>query len=173
MKEGQTIYKYKRPKRVFAITIIHVAVLSALSVLIGFLYAGGYFSAWFISIVIAFMALMALSIPRRITLDDEFLTILCLLEIVDIPTSEIVSVRRVDSSESRWMIPILGSKGFFGYFGYYLDLSSFDRVRFYATDWNNLIEIVDIYDDRYYVSCRNTNEFIKHIEQYIEQERPE
>ncbi len=135
--------------------------------LIWLLYVGGYFSAWFISVVAALVGLMVLSIPRRIVVDKNAVSIVCVLEIVELPIAEIASVRLIEPTESRWIVPLFASRGFFGYYGYYLDLSSLDRVHFYATEWQNLVEIVDIYDDRYYVSCREHEQLIAQIEGYI------
>ena len=44
---------------------------------------GGFFSAWFVSLIAALMALMVLSIPRRIVLLDDKLEIQCLLDITE------------------------------------------------------------------------------------------
>ncbi|MFR9515352.1 MAG: hypothetical protein SNH64_08485, partial [Rikenellaceae bacterium] len=67
-----------------------------MAVSIAILSDGSYFTAWFISIVGAIVALMILSIPRQIVLNEENLTIKCVLEIAQIPLEEIVSVSRVE-----------------------------------------------------------------------------
>ncbi len=157
---NETIYKFNCDRRTIIITIVYIAILSLVSVAIWLMYVGGYFSAWFISVVVALLALLTLSIPRRIVVDEQMLSIVCVLEIVEIPLCEIASVRLLRPSEKRLMMPIFGSYGFFGYYGYYLNLSTFERVKFYATELNNLVEIVDIYDDSYYVSCRNSDALI-------------
>ncbi len=87
----------------------------------------------------------------------------CVVEIVEIPLEDIVSVRAVNRSESRWIVPLFASRGFFGYYGYYLDLSNLNKVRFYASEWQNLVEIIDIYDECYYISCRQKEELIEDI----------
>lgn len=145
------------------LSTIYIVILSLISVLFFLMYVGGYFSAWFISVMVALIALLALSIPRRIIVDEEAITIVCLVEIAEIPIAEIVSARPLPRSERRWMMPLFGSYGFFGYYGYYLNLSTFERVRFYATEWQHLIEIVDIYDDKYYISCRKGEELLSQI----------
>ncbi len=159
----QKIYKYKSDKRTLIFTIIYLVILLLACVFIWFMYVGGYFSAWFISVVVALIALMTLSIPRRIVVDQEALTIVCMLEIVEIPLNEIASACKVDRRDTRWMVPLFASHGFFGYYGYYLDLNTFERVKFYTTERNNLIEIEDIYDDRYYISCRNADELLSQL----------
>lgn len=161
-------FKYHTDKRTIITTAIYIVVLSIVGLLLYLMYVGGYFSAWFISVMIALIALMALSIPRKIVVDDKQMTIYCLLEMVEIPIEDIISVERVEPSESRWLIPLFGSRGFFGYYGYYLDLATLERVRVYCTEWQNLIEIVDIYDDRYIVSSRQADELIALLEERIE-----
>ncbi len=164
---SQKIYKYNIDRKTIIFTVIHFIVFILGAILMWQLYVGGFFSAWFISLVGAIIALMALSIPRRIILDEDRLTIACILEIAQIQTKDIVSVRKVESEECRWILPICGSYGFFGYYGYYLDLQSFDRVFFYATERNNLIEIVDRFDDRYYLSSRDADQLIKELSKNV------
>ncbi len=165
--ENSKTYKFKSDKRSKIITASSFVVATLLAIALYHLYAGGYFSAWFISVVCAIIALIALSIPRRLILSSDALTVMCLLKVVEIPINEIVSIRRVEPSERRWFIPLLGSFGFFGYFGYYLDLATFERVKFYATDWSELIEIIDIYDDRHFISCADGDELIATIDKQI------
>jgi hypothetical protein len=55
------------------------------------------------------------------------------------------------------------SKG--GYYGKFFDLKEFDVVTIYASEWNNFVEITDIYDTRTYISCREADEFIKTVMQ--------
>lgn len=160
---SKRVYRYNSDRRTVTTTIVYFVVMLAVSLLIWAMYVGGYFSAWFISLSLALVALMAISIPRKIVVDSQVVTIECVLEVVEIATSEIVSVRQIKAEECRWIIPIFGSRGFFGYYGYYLDLATLERVRFYATEWQNLVEIVDIYDDRYYVSCRQAEALVAQI----------
>ncbi len=158
------IYKYNSNRKTYITTIIYFVLFFAVALLTMYLYEGEYVSAWFISVVVALIALMVISIPRKIVVTDDTLNIMCVLEIVEIPLEEIVSIRKIEEQEYRWIVPLLGSYGFFGYFGYYLDLNTFDRVRFYATEWQNIVEIVDIYDDRYYISCREYEDLIDLID---------
>ena len=73
---------------------------------------------------------------------------------------EIASVQRVDPRQMRWVVPLFGGYGFFGYYGYYFDLKTFEKVVVYASEWKNLVEIVDIYEQRYYVSCTQADELV-------------
>ena len=95
---------------------------------------------------------MSLSIPRKIVVKKATVEILCLLDMTEIPRMEIASVQRVDPRQMRWVVPLFGGYGFFGYYGYYFDLKTFEKVVVYASEWKNLVEIVDIYEQRYYVS---------------------
>ncbi len=52
------------------------------------------------------------------------------------------------------MFPVFGAAGFFGYYGKYFDFKEFETVTIYASEWRNFVEIIDIYDSRTYVSCR-------------------
>lgn len=124
------------------------------------LYIGGYLSAWFVSLVVALFALMSLSIPRKIVVKKATVEILCLLDMTEIPRMEIASVQRVDPRQMRWVVPLFGGYGFFGYYGYYFDLKTFEKVVVYASEWKNLVEIVDIYEQRYYVSRHPADELV-------------
>lgn len=110
--------------------------------------------------MVALFALMSLSIPRKIVVKKATVEILCLLDMTEIPRMEIASVQRVDPRQMRWVVPLFGGYGFFGYYGYYFDLKTFEKVVVYASEWKNLVEIVDIYEQRYYVSCTQADELV-------------
>jgi hypothetical protein len=75
-----------------------------------------------------------------------------------------VSPRRI-----RWAIPLFGSAGFCGYYGKFFDLQEFEVITIYASEWNNFVEITDIYDSRTYVSCREAKELMAAIRERQEQ----
>ena len=77
--------------------------------------------------------------------------------------SEIASVRRVDNKRMKWFVPIFGGYGFFGYYGRFLDLRRFDRVKLYASEWKNFVEITDIYEERVYVSCSDADRLVAEL----------
>ena len=79
------IYKYSFSRHTLSLTTIYLTIFLALGIGLYFLYEGGYLSAWFFSFIVALVALMSLSIPRRILVDDEGLHILCLLDITEPP----------------------------------------------------------------------------------------
>jgi len=154
------VFKYRFGRRTIYLGACHIVVLALVGEGLRSLYIGGYLSAWFVSLVAAFFALMALSIPRKIVVTDATVEILCLLDMTEIPRIEIASVRRVDPQQMRWILPLFGGYGFFGYYGYYFDLKNFEKVILYASEWKNLVEIVDIYEQRYYVSCTEADELV-------------
>ena len=124
------------------------------------LYMGGFFSAWFVSFVMAIFALMVLSIPRRIILLDNKLEIQCVFDITEIDLQEISRIRKVSNRRLRWTMLLFGSSGFCGYYGKFFDLKEFEVITIYSSEWNNFVEITDIYDARIYVSCRDADELI-------------
>lgn len=159
----EAIYKYRFGRRTLYWTIIYFVFFLLLGILLYHLYEGGYLSAWFTSFVAAVIALMSLSIPRKIVVKDDRVEVRCLLDITVIRRDEIASVRRVPPREMTWMLPFFGSCGFFGYYGHYLDLKDFDRVRIYASEWRNFIEITDIYEERLYVSCTEADKLVEQL----------
>jgi small-conductance mechanosensitive channel len=69
-------YNFNRRTKIHtAITLLLVAIIA---VVLYYLYTGGFFSAWFISVVLALVALMVLSIPRRVVLLDNRVEIQCI-----------------------------------------------------------------------------------------------
>ncbi len=159
----QSIYRYRFDRHTIYWTLAYWLVFSLLGIGLYFLYEGGYLSAWFTSFVIALIALMALSIPRKIVVTSETVQVRCLLDFTEIRRDEIVSVRRVEKRQMKWIMPLFGSCGFFGYYGYFLDLRRFERVRLYATEWRNFVEIVNIYEERLYVSCAEADRLVAEL----------
>lgn len=110
--------------------------------------------------MVAIIALATLSIPRRLRLSDEGVEICCISDYTHIAHEEIASVRVVSPKEMKYFVPIFASVGFFGYFGLYLNLRKLDFVKMYASKWSDFIEITDIYDDKYYISCDKCDEVV-------------
>lgn len=158
-----SIYKYHIDRRTIYWTLIHLAVFALLTRGLYHLYEGGYFSAWFTSFIVALIALMSLSIPRRIVVTDEMVEVRCLLDITEIRRDEIASVRRMEPKQMKWLIPIFGGCGFFGYYGHFFSLKHFDRVLIYASEWRNFVEITTIYEDRVYVSCTEADRLVAEL----------
>lgn len=154
-------------------SVIHIIVYILLALLLLFLYEGGFLSAWFITFIIALMALMTLSIPRHVDIYDDRVSIHCILELTDIDTSEIVSVRKVDAKEMKWIMPLFGGYGFFGYYGHFLDLKGLEHITIYASQWRNFVEITDIYEDKCYIGGIDADRFIAELKPYIETDETE
>lgn len=159
----KSIYKYRFDRRTIYWSMAYLAVFALLGLLLFFLYEGGYFSAWFTSFIGALLALMALSIPRKIVVTDQKIEIRCLLDITEMPRAEIASVRKVEDGRMKWFIPLFGGCGFFGYYGHFLDLRNFERVRLYASQWRNFVEITDIYEEKIFVSCDQADNLVAEL----------
>ncbi len=149
------------------LSMVYLIAFALLAYALYRLYEGDYLSAWFSSCIVALLALMSLSIPRRIRIDDKRLRVDCLLDMTEIPLGEIASVRRVEPSEMKGIVPLFGGFGFFGYYGHYLDVVQVERVKLYATEWNRFVEITDIYEDRLYLSCSEPDELVAVLNERI------
>ena len=159
----QSVYKYRFDRRTLYWTLAYLIVFALLGGGLYYLYEGGYLSAWFTSFIMALVALMSLSVPRKIVVTDETVQVRCLLDITEIPRSEIRSVRRVEPKAMKWIVPLFGGCGFFGYYGHYYDLRSFTRVKVYATEWRNFVEITNNCEDRLYVSCTDAERLVAEL----------
>lgn len=162
MNQSFNFHTDRRTKVLTTLTFI-IFVVGAAALFL--LYKGGFFSAWFISLVLALSALMILSIPRRIAILEETLEIQCISDTTEIDVREIASIKKVEKREMRWMMPLFASSGFFGYYGKFFDFRELETVTIYASEWNNFVEITDIYDTRVYVSCRDADKLIQTITQ--------
>ena len=158
-------FRYHFDRRTITITILSLVVCAAGAVLLYMLYMGGFFSAWFVSFVMAIAALMILSIPRRIVLLENKLEIQCVFDITEIDIREIARIRKVSNRRLRWTMLLFGSSGFCGYYGKFFDLRETEIITIYSSEWNNFVEITDIYDSRTYVSCREADELIAAVRQ--------
>ena len=153
-------FRYHFDRRTIIVSILALVLCAGGAVLLYMLYMGGFFSAWFVSFVMAIFALMILSIPRRIILLDNKLEIQCVFDITEIGLQEISRIRKVSNRRLRWTMLLFGSSGFCGYYGKFFDLKEFEVITIYSSEWNNFVEITDIYDSRIYVSCRDADELI-------------
>ena len=158
-------FKYHFDRRTIWLTALTLTLFAACAVLLYALYKGGFFSAWFVSFVMAISALMVLSIPRRIVLIDHKLEIQCVFDITEIDVREIVRIRKVSNRRLKRSIMLFGSSGFFGYYGKFFDLRTFETITLYASEWNNFVEIVTIHGSHYYLSCREAEELITTVKE--------
>lgn len=166
-------FRYKFDKRSKYITwAIFIVILIAFAAMYFFGH-GNYLPAWFLSFAIAIAALYILSIPLYITTKDDYLEIHCVVELTKIHLADIRSIRAISPEEIKPSLPVLGSFGFFGYYGYYFNIREWDTFKLYATEWDNLIEIEDIYEQRYVVSCPEREELILTIRKHCDDYRAE
>ena len=160
-------YKYRANYGTWHWSVIHIIGFVAVAAAFVYMYDGGYMVAWFISFLVALIGLMILSIPRKIVLTGKSVEICCISDRTSITYNDIVSVRIVPKSEMRWFVPIFAAMGFFGFYGYFLNLRRLDLVKVYASKWDDFVEITDIFDDKYYVSCDRRDELVAAIASHI------
>lgn len=161
------IFRFNIDRRTIAYTVLTFVVFAAVAFALLKFYAGGFFSAWFISLVLAIIALMVLSVPRSMLLTENTLEIRCVSDITVLELQEIASVRVLTPHDMRRVIPLFGAIGFFGYYGKFFDFKELETITIYASEWNNFVEITDIYDYRTIVSCRDGEAFIASLEQAV------
>lgn len=121
--------------------------------LLWWLSPGKYLPVWFLFIALALVLLALLSVPRSIRLTTDAVEIRCVVEITHIPWRHIRGARRVERASLTPLVPVFASPGFFGWSGYWLDVRGWDLVKVYATSWQELVVIEDIYEQRYVVNC--------------------
>ena len=163
----EKIYKYRLGRRVLYTSIIYIIVIVGLSALLTFVYEGGYIAAWVISLIVAVVALMMLSIPRRVVVDEEGIEIQCIAEDTTLSYEDIAHIRKVEKREMNSCIPIFSAMGFFGHYGRFLNLRTMEFVHIYASRWGKFVEITDIDGNKIYISCEERDDIVKRVEGYI------
>lgn len=146
-------------------TIALMLIITGVTAL--FLLAGtSYLPAWFSMLVIAFVLLASLSIPRFMRISPHSLEIHCMMELVKIPIRDIKHIQPLSRAELRWSFPVWGLYGIFGYYGYYFHPRQRRIFRMYASQWKNFVLIEDIYEELYVVNCDDPEGFVAEIEKY-------
>ena len=163
----EKIYKYRLGRRVLYLSILYLVVAAAIATLLAFIFQGGYISAWFISLIVAVIALMTLSIPRRVVVDDEGIEIQCIAEDTTLSYDDIADIRKVEKREMNACIPIFGAMGFFGYYGHFFNLRKMELIHIYASRWDKFVEITDIGGDKYYISCEERNDMVERVTELL------
>lgn len=161
------VYKNRLGKRVVFTSVLYLAAFVGLSAVLALVYEGGYISAWFISIILAMLALMVLSIPRRVVVDEDGIGIRCISDNTFFSYDNIAGIRKVNRSEMSACIPIFGAVGFFGHYGRFLNLRTMESIHIYASRWGKFVEITDIDGDKYYISCEERDDIVTRVEGYI------
>ena len=164
----EKIYRYRISKCIIYTTAIYAAIFIGVAVVLAIVFNGGYISAWFLSLILAILALMALSTPRRIVVDEEGIEIQCIAKDIDLSYEDIVSVQRVDNLKMSRCIPILGALGFLGHYGRFLNLSTMSLIHIYASEWRNFVEITDVDDNKYYIACEERYDLMADIEEALQ-----
>ena len=163
----EKIYKYRLGKHIPYTSTLYLLAFVGLGVLLAVVYEGGYISAWFISLILAILALMLLSIPRRVVVDEEDIEIQCITDDTILSYDEIANIRKVENREMNACIPIFGAIGFFGHYGRFLNLRTMEFIHIYASRWGKFVEITDIDGDKYYISCEERSDLIKRVEEFV------
>lgn len=163
----EKIYKQKLGRRVIYSSILYILAVIGISLLLTFIYEGGYISAWFISLILAVLALMILSIPRRVVVDEEGIEIQCIAEDTTLLYGDIAHIRKVEKREMNGCMPIFGAVGFFGHYGRFLNLQTMEFIHIYASRWGKFVEITDNDGNKYYISCEQRDDIVKCVESYI------
>ena len=161
------VYKYRLGRNIIWISALYIIAFVGLAVALALVYEGGYISAWFISLIVAILALMLLSTPRKITLAEDGVEIHCVSDYTFIEYGDIASVRKVENKSMSLCLPLFGAIGFFGHYGRFLNLGSMEIVHIYASRWGKFVEITDIDNEKYYISCEDADDFIRQIEGVI------
>lgn len=159
------IFRYNRDKRTKYLSWITSVAIAAVFALLAVYIEETYVLAWISSICIAVLALFVLSIPRYIRVNHKAVEIHCVVEMTSIPIEDIQSIRKVTRQDTGKLRLLLGSYGFFGYYGYYMNFRRWETVKVYATEWEHLVEIEDIYEDKFLVSCREADRMIEMVMQ--------
>ena len=163
----EKIYKQKFGRQIPYTSALYLIAFVGVSVLLAFVYEGGYISAWFISLILAVLALMVLSIPRRVVVDEEGIEIQCIAEDTTLAYEDIASIRKVEKRDMNACLPIFGALGFFGHYGRYLNLRTMEFVHIYASRWGKFVEITDIDGNKYYISCEERDDIIKRVGEFV------
>ncbi len=158
-------FEYRRDRRTRRLTWITSAVIAAVFAAVAVFVGEEYVRAWIIVMMLTILLLYALSIPRYVKVDHEAVEIHCVVEMTRIAIADIISVRKVTRQDTGRLTLLLGSYGFFGYYGYYANLRRWETVSIYAGEWDNLVEIEDIYEDKYLISCREADRLIEMVMQ--------
>ncbi len=167
-----SVFPYRRDKRTRRRTWIIVSVLAVVGLFFALYSRSGYFPTWFLFFLATIALLLVLSIPRRIRLTQKTLEIHCVVELTSIALEDIVLIREMEPREMRWSFPLLASYGFFGYYGWFYNLSEWSLFKVYASQWRNFVRIEDIYETVYVVSCDDPKELIRSVSDLKKSSRP-
>lgn len=154
----------KMDRRARRCTVAVFVLLAAVMVVVWYFWGdGGYVTAWTASFIVAVCAFFIMSVPRRIVVGETGIEIRCLVEVTHISYADLRSIRRLDAADMKKKYLVLGSYGFFGYYGFYRDGRTWETLKLYCTRWDDFVEITDACEQRYVVSCPQTNTFLEAV----------
>lgn len=159
--------EFKFTRRTRKWTILHIILFVLVGLVMTYMFDGGYVLAWYTMLALAIIAIMVLSIPRRMRLQEDQLRIECVMDCVEIKYEDIVSVRAVATYMTRPFCPLFAGLGFFGFYGHFLNLMSLETVQVYAGKWDSFVEITTMYDDKIYVSTDDQELFVESIKAHL------
>ena len=163
----EKIYKYRLGRNIIWTSTLYLLAFAGLAVALTLIYDGGYISAWFISLIVAVLALMILSIPRKVVVADDGIEIHCISDYTLLEYEDIASIRKVERGEMRLSLPLFGAVGFFGHYGRFLNLRNMEIIHIYASRWGNFIEITKSDNSKYYISCEDADRLFTDTEHII------
>jgi hypothetical protein len=163
----EKIYKYRFGRQIPYTSTLYIIAIVGLGALLTLLDEGGYMSAWFISLIVAVVTLIILSIPRRVVIDGEGIEIQCIAEDTTLAYEDIARIRKVNKRNMGLCLPIFGAVGFFGHYGRFLNLRTMEFIHIYASRWGKFVEITDIDGNKYYISCEDRNDIVRCVEEFI------
>ncbi|MDE7356408.1 MAG: hypothetical protein K2N21_06550 [Rikenellaceae bacterium] len=159
-KEGYPRFPYRLSRTCRWMTAFTSILFAALFFYMLNSSSGTYLSAWFLSFIIAVALLFIISFPRNIVVTDTDLVVYGILEATYISLGDIKRMHRVPRRRLRMVIPVIGSFGFGGYYGYYFDLRNLHVIRLFATRLSGLVMVHTIYNDCILLSCEAADKLI-------------
>ena len=143
------------------ITWIWLVIIAVILLLLWLFWGeGGYILAWGSSLFAAVLLLYIMSIPRKVIVSDMSVEIRCVVESVNIKFSDLRTIRRIQADDMKRKYVLLGSYGFFGYYGCYLEPDTLETLNLYCKQWDNFVEITDVFERRYVVSVLEPDELV-------------
>ncbi len=157
--------KFTLDKRARAITwtIFILIALANAAQYIFFHNEGNYVSVWAIFFAVSILALFILSFPRYVVVENDTLEIHCVVQMVRLAVEEIEYVKKIDRSEMNRCMPLIGSFGFGGYYGSYMNLRYLHTFKLFAGEWNNFVKIKTIYEEYYIISVADADGLIETV----------
>ncbi len=148
-------------------TVLLSFVVVAATLWLSYSSSGSYLYAWFLSLALSVIGLFVMSMPKYVKVSRDSVEVHCVVEVTRIPLKNIRRVHRVQRYRVRRLLPLAGSYGFGGFYGYFFDVIHMRLVRLYAKKLSGLIVIQDIYNVRYYMSCSDPTQLVATIRNEI------